>query len=245
MSMIDLLRHFLRAERLGNWSLYLRSLFNMLPYFAASGHGLYLKSIHLYLQEMSKLPEQHPEVYRQFQLGLHVIRRSDRQWAGISVDQVIKQCLMRSVKTTGGLTRGRGFSEIQHLLWVLSMPVRAEVNKSMQDFAGINYITSEQHKDATNARVARDAKDTKQVIRYASQRSPFTEDTTLRNIATGVTAPAKVNGHDSKNLGKNILASMKGKSVAEFSLLKRDQAVKMDVKSSIKISEEEAIQILH
>ena len=48
----------------------------------------------------------HPDTYQQFQEGLHVVRRSDRQWAGLSTDLVIEQVLMRSIKTSGGLTRG-------------------------------------------------------------------------------------------------------------------------------------------
>ena len=38
--------------------------------------------------------------------GYHVVRRSDAYWAGLSTDLVIEQELMRSVKTTGGLTHG-------------------------------------------------------------------------------------------------------------------------------------------
>ena len=80
---------------------------------------------------MAKLPEQHPEIHPHFKEGLHVIRRSHRCWSGLSPDVVIEQCLMRSLKTTGGLTRGRGFSETQPLLWGLAMPACAEINSSM------------------------------------------------------------------------------------------------------------------
>ena len=38
---------------------------------------------------------------------------------------------MRSVKTTGGLTKGRGFSETQRLVWLLSTPVTAEINNAI------------------------------------------------------------------------------------------------------------------
>ena len=38
--------------------------------------------------------------------------RSDRYWAGFSTDLVIEQVLMRSIKTTGGLTRGRGINTL-------------------------------------------------------------------------------------------------------------------------------------
>ena len=57
---------------------------------------------------MSHLQDDHPKVYQHFQDGLHVIRRSDHYWAGLSSDLVIEQVLMRSMKTGGGLTRGRG-----------------------------------------------------------------------------------------------------------------------------------------
>jgi len=187
---------------------------------------------------MSRLSEYHPQVYQHFQEGLHVIRRSDRLWAGQSPDLIIEQCLMRSLKTTGGLTRGRGFSETQRLLWVLSMPACAEVNSSMQQLTGMKYTTSEQHKDATQARVARDMKDTQEVLRHIAQRSPFTDEPSLRNISTGVTASPSVNVHDSQNVGKRILASMEGKTVAEYTFRKKDQAVTMDVKSTIKVRDE-------
>ncbi len=47
--------------------------------------------------------------------GFRVIRRSNRLWAGLSSDLIIEQVLMRSLKTSGGLTRGRGMTEHQRL----------------------------------------------------------------------------------------------------------------------------------
>ena len=40
---------------------------------------------------------------------------------------------MRNLKTSGGLTRGRGMTENQRLLWLLSMPSCAEINFTMQE----------------------------------------------------------------------------------------------------------------
>ena len=57
---------------------------------------------------MLQLQAQHPDVNAFFSTGYHVIRRSDRYWAGLSSDLVIEQVLM---KATGGLTRGRGMTE--------------------------------------------------------------------------------------------------------------------------------------
>ncbi|KAG0726174.1 hypothetical protein GWK47_037121 [Chionoecetes opilio] len=101
---------------------------------------------------MEGLPTSHPEVYQKFSEGFHVIRRSDRYWAGLSTDLVIEQVLMRSMKTSGGLTHGRGMDEIQRLVWTLSLPACAEIKFTMQELAGIRYGTSDQHQEATSAR---------------------------------------------------------------------------------------------
>lgn len=126
MDMVELLRQFIAAERSGDWLLHLKSVYDMLPYLAASGHNLYVKSAHIYLQYMQGLKDTHPGLDEKFKSGFHVIRRSDRYWAGLSTDLVIEQSLMRSLKTTGGLTRGRGLTETQRAQW-LSMPHLAEM----------------------------------------------------------------------------------------------------------------------
>ena len=185
MEMVDILRKFIRAERTGNWELHLQAISEMLPYMAASGHNHYTKSRLVYLQRMSHLQEEHPHVYEHFVNGLHVVRRSSRYWAGLSTDLVIEQVLMWSMKTSGGLTRGRGMTEQQRLTWLLSMPACAEVNKAMQELTEVNYNTREQNKDMTRARKERDWKDTSTVLSYLQERSPFTSDTSLRNISTG------------------------------------------------------------
>ena len=114
----------------------------MLPYFVASGHNLYTKCTRTYLQEMKKLQKDESPVYTAFKNGFHVIRRSDRFWAGLSSDLVIESVLMRSLKATGGLTRGRGMSETQRLVWLLSMPITAEVNIAMEQLTEVDYTTS-------------------------------------------------------------------------------------------------------
>ena len=90
------------------------------------------------------------------------------------------------------------------------MPACAAINSSIQQLTNVKYSTSEHHKEATYARVARDAKDTQEVLLILSQKSPFTAETSRRNIATGVTAPPHVNVYESKSTGKHILASMEG-----------------------------------
>ena len=42
MIMVDIMKKFIRAERLGNWHLHLEATQQMLPYIAASGHNNYI-----------------------------------------------------------------------------------------------------------------------------------------------------------------------------------------------------------
>ena len=108
---------------------------------------------------MVRLESEHPVVYQKLIDGLHVVR-SDRKWAGLSKDLVIAQVLMTSMKTSGGLTRGREMTEQQRLIWLLSMPVCAEINRAMLDLTGVSYSTGEQNKDISESRKNRDMKDT-------------------------------------------------------------------------------------
>ena len=143
MSTVDILKRFLKAERTGNWLLHLSVVHEMLPYLAAAGHNAYTKSAYLYLQLMNQLEETHPEVFKSFTDGHHVVRRSNRFWAGISSDLTIEQILMRGAKTSGGLTRGRGITELERAKWVLSMPACAQVNTAVQEVIGTRRLTSE------------------------------------------------------------------------------------------------------
>ena len=54
----------------------------------------------------------YPWVYENFAIhGYHTVRRSDKYWSGLWTDLITEQVMMRSLKTSGGLTRGRGISE--------------------------------------------------------------------------------------------------------------------------------------
>ena len=126
----------------------------MLPYLAASGHNLYTKSAKVYLQQISNLQTEHPNVPKHFEEGLHVLRRSDSLWAGLSSDLINEQVLMR-------------------------------------------------------------------------------------NIVTGVHAHTTVNVDTAKNVGATILQSIDWKTAAEYTFKKKEQAVTLNTKSSIKIDGDE------
>ena len=142
LGMLDIVRGFLKAERMGNWEMHMQAVSQMLPYFTASGHNHYTKSASLHLQSMKNLNVEHLDVYKAFASGYHVVRRSDHYWAGLSTDLTIQQVLMRSLKTTGGLTRGSGMTEQQRVMWLLPTPACAQTSCTMQDLVAFNVSTA-------------------------------------------------------------------------------------------------------
>ena len=234
--MVGILKKSIKAERTGRFDLHLQSV----AFFAAAGHHNYAKSARLYLQQMMALKDTHPKVYQDYQEGHHVFQRSDRYWAGLSQDLVIEQVLRRSLKTSGGLTRGTGFGERQRLVWLLSMPACAEISSAMQTLSGVTFTTSEQHKETDATRQARDHKDTQTLVSYLTDRSPFLSDPSLRSIASGRVADdtAKV---DAKNIGKKILDGMTEKNVPEVVIRKKDLAVTLATKLAVRVNDEPII----
>ena len=226
---------------MGIWALHIQAMYEMMPYLAASGHNLYTKCIHVYLQQKHKLHETHPEVSRHFDQGLHVVRRSDRFKAGLSPDLVIEQVLVRSMKPSGGLTRGRGMTETQRLVWLMAHPVCAEVNNAMQQRTSVQYNTSEQQKDLTTTRQVKDMRDWCELLEFLETRNPFSDNYSLRSIATGINAGISVNVDTAEEVGRNILTSMAQQNVLQHSFKKKDQAVTLST-SAVKVSNE-TIQI--
>ena len=90
--------------------------------------------------------------------------------------------------------------DLRHL-WTLSAPVILEYNSAMQDFTGLTYATSPQHKESSEARIKRDAFDMEQIRQKLAACSPFTSDPTLRNIINGIVAGPDVNVHDFESVG--------------------------------------------
>ena len=97
-----ILRKFIKAERVENCYLHIEAVSDMLPYLAASGHFLCAKSTRLYLQSMLSVQNEYHDVHNNVVEGFHVVKRSNRTWAGLSPDLMIEQVLMRNMKTNEG-----------------------------------------------------------------------------------------------------------------------------------------------
>ena len=176
----SIIKEFICAERFSNWMLHLQAVTKMANLFVATGHVNYARRTYMYVQDMLDLPNSHPWLHQKFMEGHHAIRRSDRFWAGLWSDLVIEQTLMCSLKSKGGLTRGRGFTENVRNLWVWSISHSAAVHEAMTSLSGIKMTSSEQHVEMTTKRMLIDTNDHMVFHRWIEARNPFNmEDITF------------------------------------------------------------------
>ena len=96
------------------------------------------------------------------------------------------------------------------------MPACADINNAMVDLSDVGFHTSDQHKDVSHARKERDKKDITSILSFLTDRNPFFDDPSLRNIGTGTTADRRVNADRTKEIGTNIIQSMSGQTILNF-----------------------------
>lgn len=58
---------------------------------------------------------------------------------GLPTTLIFLLTLMRSVKTTGGMTRKKGMPELQRAKWYQSIPAFSSIHTDMQDFEKLQY----------------------------------------------------------------------------------------------------------
>ena len=221
--MIELAKQFIQAERSGDWNMHLECVQKMLPYFHASGHNLYAKSAHLYLQDMYNLENIMDVIeFDKFsRLGYFTIRRVDKYRSGTWSDMIIEQMLMRPMKVNGGLTHGRGITDSTLCKWVLSTIVLIQVTDTVEKFCNITYATSDQHVDASNSRIKRDLKDFNKLTEFFQNHNPFPVTHNIISISSGIVGGDKINCHKAYEVGLQCLKKIVGGDFGSIKLKKK------------------------
>lgn len=236
LDFIQVLKTFLCAERTSDWHLHLSSLSHMVPIFAAAGHSNYAKCSRLYLQMMMKLTITHPSIYDKFvRCKMHTVRRSDRFWAGISTDMAIEQVYMRSVKSRGGLTHGRGLSDSVRLMWIQTMHSCAAVHSSLLTLTDMDGSRYNSHHELGATRIRRDCSDVLKVVHWFEEHNPFAEDDgKLRSLASGVAASDSdnINCDEAEMVGRKAMLKFDDLAFSEAVLRKSDRVVALSTLTS-------------
>lgn len=239
--MVSIAKEFIRAERMGDWQAHLNCVKEMLPYFHASGHLPYAKSAHSYLQYMLQLEEViDPSVYRRFTEGFFTVRHSDKLSCGISTDMTIEQSMMKSMKTDGGISRGRSTKESVISKWVYGMHAMNTVCDELEFLANVRMDTTDQHVDASDSRVEKDAKDIKILLDWFSSHDPFPEINKILSIASGVIGDDKINCHKAREVGIASMSKTTGQTFNHIKLKRTDKVLPLlAVSSTVKVHDEE------
>ena len=80
-----------------------------------------------------------------------------------------------------------------------------------------------------------DMKDTRTLLLTMSERNPFAESTSLRNIMTGVNATGDIDVCRAKEIGQKIMDSMTGIPVAQYTFKCSDPVTTLQSKSSVPV----------
>lgn len=208
MDYVHLVKMFVYAERTSNWELHLSALSKMLNLFAATGHNNYARCARLYLQEMKRLPQTAPWLHDQFLNEKSTVRRTSKNWTGIWTDLAIEQTLMRSLKSKGGLTVGRGMTESTRHQWVLSLSHSASIHDAMTQLTGATHKSSEQHHELGASRTRQDYNDCHKFLDWLSVRNPFViPGDDLHALSSGlisIVGKDEINCEKSESVGKVI-----------------------------------------
>ena len=96
---------------------------------------------------------------------------------------------MRSVKSIGGLTRGREMNELVTNFWALTLHCCGEVEQAMRDVTKTFGEISEQHVELGSSRCSRDFDDLRKMHQWweASNLFDFSNQR-LRSFSTGLAA---------------------------------------------------------
>ncbi len=216
MQYVEYVKLFIHAERTGNWHIHVEKMLNL---FAATGHINYAMSARLYLQQMQELLTEHRWCFTE--QGFHTVRRSSRYWAGLWTDLVIEQVMMRSIKSRGGLTRGRGVAETVRMLIACT-----SAQDAMTTATGLQHITSEQHIEIGASRSRRDCGDMMKIQEWFNQYNPFNPNQPkLLSLSSGLTAADddNVNCDQTEQVGSKIHKQLDNINVLDASIKRNDQ----------------------
>ena len=104
LNMVELLKDLVAAdEEGGDWEAHLLAAQNILPIFREFDSINYLRYGSLYLQNMRRLPEEHPYIYTEFMQGYFVVKQRYGSFNAVAGDMKLEQTIQRSQKSAGGI----------------------------------------------------------------------------------------------------------------------------------------------
>ena len=198
-----LIMMFIRAEREGDWPLYLATYKQMLPYFFAAGHVNYVRYGLCYQWEMERLPE---EVLSHFLNGEYVMHHSAGLWNGIWSDMMIETTFMQYGHAPSGII-GITIKPETLKVWVISLHkcslLESDFDDMIDEDTQNKVVTA--YKEEAKSRIAEDKKDRDGIRQKLDtcidplDSAPHPYGTA--NVVSGQIGSTEVNVHNAVTIG--------------------------------------------
>ena len=124
LNAIEAMLTVIRAERSGDWKMYLDGLMAMLPTFFAYERVNYSRWLPIYITDMLDLEDKAPAIHDAFMQGQFSINRTGNSFTGVATDQVLEQTMNKDSKGSGGL-KGISLDADACTKWFLTSHIRA------------------------------------------------------------------------------------------------------------------------
>uniref|UniRef100_A0A6P7G9N6 Uncharacterized protein LOC114339480 n=1 Tax=Diabrotica virgifera virgifera TaxID=50390 RepID=A0A6P7G9N6_DIAVI len=139
---------------------------------------------------------------------------------------------MRSMKTKGGLTTGRGITDSTLSTWIAALPRCIKMCEAIEEFTGVKSETSEQHVDLRDSRITRDHQDLHTFRDWLSNHNPFASrrKNELVALATGLLGDDSINCDKALEIGRESMEKVNG-SFGYLKLKRKDKVTPLSTLS--------------
>ena len=184
-----------------------------------------------------------PTVHQEFKNRHFAVRRISTFWSGVYPDLYIEQTFMaRSPQVPQVWQEVKVYRISARLFGLLSQPGVLTIDMKMKEMRNVSFKLSDQRialKKARPSRITRNINDTQVITKFCESRHLMQIDSLgkldkkLKNIATGLIVPNKVNTIDVKNCGEIIINKMEVTFPLTYSFKRIMRAVQMPTSSDI------------
>lgn len=91
--MVEWLKDLAVADRESDWEAHLLVAHNILPISREFDSINYLRYRSLHLENMRRLPEEHPEIYNKFMQGHFIVKQINRSFNAVAEDMKAEQTI--------------------------------------------------------------------------------------------------------------------------------------------------------
>ncbi|KAJ8877078.1 hypothetical protein PR048_021530 [Dryococelus australis] len=137
----------------------------------------------------------------------------------------IEKTLTHSMKSTGGLTQGRGITESILSKTIPGTTATHDICTSLEEFSDVHFSSTEQHVDFRGARQKRDTAGVAKLTQWLENHPPFPSTQEIMSLETGVVGDSNIDCYNAISVGKRAIAEVVGKHISDVKLSWRNKAL--------------------